>query len=46
MFVTVIVIAMRFIARIFVSHTTGMDDWCALAATILAIGMVISMNFG
>lgn len=46
MFLTVIVVALRLVARIFILRVPGSDDWCVLAATIVAIGTVISMDLG
>lgn len=46
MFLTVIVVALRLVARIFILRVSGSDDWCALAATIVAIGTAISMDLG
>lgn len=46
MFLTVIVVALRLVARIVILRVAGLDDWCALAATIVAIGAVVSMCIG
>lgn len=45
-FLTVIVVALRLFARIVILRIPGLDDWCALAATIVAIGAVVSMCLG
>lgn len=44
MFLAVVLVTLKLIARFFISHTSEMDDWCALGATIVAIGMIVSMG--
>ena len=38
---TVIAVALRVYARVFVSHWFGADDWCIIFAVIFAIGMTV-----
>ncbi|KAF9885399.1 hypothetical protein FE257_012921 [Aspergillus nanangensis] len=46
MFVALVVIAARIACRWYVMKNEGLDDWCALLATIIAIGMVVCMGIG
>ncbi|PTU19002.1 hypothetical protein P175DRAFT_0341895 [Aspergillus ochraceoroseus IBT 24754] len=46
MFLAIIAVLMRLFSRYFILRTLGVDDWFALAALVVSIGMVLAINLG